>query len=218
MEARIAEGDDAAVVCSNDRHALAAGLRDAITPSTCGIISFGLAGALEVGLRPGACIIASGVLTLGEGFTTDPAWAHRMLAMLPTALHATIFGADRPIQLPAEKRAMQTRTGAVAVDMESHIAGRVARDKRLPFAVVRVVIDPAEQRVPKAALAGQRADGTADARAVAFALMQRPRELPAVIRLAFDAWIASRALLRCRRQLGERFAFVDVGHHPLDVA
>jgi len=218
MEARIAAGDGVVVVCSGDRRRLAAELRDATTPATRGIISFGLAGGLALGLRPGTCIIARGVLALGEGFATDAAWAHAMLALLPTAAHADLAGVDRPIQLPSEKRTLHARTGAVAVDMESHIAGRVARDRRLPFAAVRVVIDPAERPVPKTALAGQRADGSADARAVASALLRRPREFPAVMRLAFDAWTASRALLRCRRQLGERFAFVDVGHHPFDVA
>ena len=218
MEARIAAGNGVVVVCHGDRHKLAAALRDATTPATRGVISFGLAGGLATGLRPGTCIIARGVLALGEGFATDAEWSRRMLAALPTATYADLAAADRAIQLPSEKRTLHARTGAVAVDMESHIAGRMARERRLPFAAVRVVIDPAEQTVPKAALAGQRADGTADARAVASALMRRPREIPAVMRLAYDAWIASRALLRCRRQLGERFAFVNVGHHPLDVA
>ena len=218
MEARIAAGDGVVVVCSGDRKQLAADLRDAATPATRGIVSFGLAGGLAPGLRPGTCIVARGVLALGEGFPVDSAWAERMLAVLPAALHADLAGADRAIQLPSEKRALHTRTGAIAVDMESHIAARVARDRRLPFAAVRVVVDPAERPVPKAALAGQRADGGADARAVASALLARPREFPAVMRLAFDAWTAARALLRCRRQLGERFAFVNAGHHPLDVA
>jgi hopanoid-associated phosphorylase len=218
MEARIAAGDGVVVVCSGDRQRLAAQLRDATTPATCGILSFGFAGGLALGLRPGTCIVARGVLALGEGFATDAAWARRMLAALPEARHADLAAADRAIQLPSEKRALHARTGAVAVDMESHIAGRMARERGLPFAALRVVVDPAEQAVPKAALAGQHADGTADVRAVMAALWARPRDTPAVLRLAFDVWIASRALLGCRRQLGEGFAFMDVGHHPVDVA
>jgi hopanoid-associated phosphorylase len=218
VEAKIAAGGNTVVVSGGDGRRLAAELRDATTPATRGIVSFGLAGGLALGLRPGTCIIARGVLTLGEGFSTDTTWAHAMLARLPDATHGDLAGVDRPILLAAEKRTLHARTGAVAVDMESHIAGRVARERRLPFAAVRVVVDPAERNVPKAAIAGHRSDGTADVGAVAAVLLRRPRELPAVMRLAFDAWIASRALLRCRRQLGEGFAFVDVGHHPLDMA
>ncbi|MPZ56997.1 MAG: hypothetical protein GEU91_10975 [Rhizobiales bacterium] len=218
MEARIAAGHGIVVVCAGDQRRLAAELRDATTPATCGIVSFGMAGGLAVGLRPGTCIVARGVLALGEGFATDTGWARHMLAALPTALHADLAATDRPMHLLSEKRNLHERTGAVAVDMESHIAGRMARERRLPFAAVRVVVDPAERPVPKAALAGHRADGATDARAVASALLRRPRDIPAVIRLAFDAWIASRALFRCRRQLGDRFAFVNIGHHPLDVA
>jgi hopanoid-associated phosphorylase len=207
MEARIAAGDGVVVVCSGDRQRLADELRDAVTPTTRGIVSFGLAGGLAIGLRPGACVVARAVLALGDAFATDRAWAHRMLAALPTAIFADIAGADAALRDPYEKRGWHARTGAVAVDMESHIAGRIARERGLPFAALRVVIDPVEQPVPMAALAGHRSDGTADLRAVLSALLREPRELPAVTRLAFDAWTASRALLRCRRQLGNRFAF-----------
>lgn len=217
IEARIAAGDSVVVVCSGDRGQLAADLRDATTPATRGIVSFGFAGGLMADLPPGSCVIARGVLALGEGFVADPAWGDRILAAVPTATYADLAGVDRAIQLPAEKRALHSRTGAVAVDMESHIAARVARDRHLPFAAIRVVIDPVERNVPKSALAGHGSDGSAHARAVAAALLRRPRDIPAVLRLAYDAWGASRALLRCRRQLGERFAFVDVGQHPLDV-
>ena len=218
MEARIAAGDGVAVVCSGDRRSLVDELRVAASPATRAIVSFGMAGGLAVGLRPGACVVARAVLGLGHAFATDHAWAHRMLAALPTAIFADLAGVDEALQDPYEKRAWHARTGAVAVDMESHIAGQIARERGLPFAAVRVVIDPVEQQVPNAALAGHRSDGTADVRAVLSALLRQPRELPAVTRLAFDAWTASRALLRCRRQLDKHFAFVDLAHHPLDVA
>jgi hopanoid-associated phosphorylase len=218
LEAKTAAGAGVVTICGGDQQRLAAMLREAVMPQTRGILSFGFAGGLEVGLHPGSCIVGRGVLSLGEGFTTDATWSQRMLGAMPTAMHADIASVTRPIQLPAEKRSLRTRTGAAAVDMESHIAGRIARERGLPFAVLRVVLDPAEQTVPKAAIAGHRADGSTDARAVVAALRRRPHDLPAVLRLAFDAWIATRALLRCRRQLGECFAFVDVGHHPLDVA
>jgi hopanoid-associated phosphorylase len=218
MEAKIAAGDDAIVVCSGDRRSLTAELHEAVTSTTRGIISFGLAGGLTLGMRPGACVVASGVLASSEAFAADPIWAHRMMVKLPAAVHGDIAGVDEPLQLPSEKRELHAHTGAVAVDMESHVAARVARERNLPFAALRVVVDPAEQIVPKAAVVGQRPDGTADVRAVASALIERPSDLPAVLRLGFDAWTASRALLRCRRQLGDRFALLDVGHHPLDMA
>jgi hopanoid-associated phosphorylase len=218
MEARIAAGDGVIVVCGNDRRRLLEAVRDATTPATRGVISFGLAGGLKSGLRPGACVIARGVLGLGEGFATDAAWTENILRTVPNPVHADLAGTDRPILLPSEKRALHARTGAVAVDMESQIAARVAHDRGLPFAAVRVVIDPVDRPVPRAALAGYRPDGTTDARAVLSALWRQPRELPGVIRLAYDAAVAARVLLRCRRQLGEAFALVNVSHHPLDMA
>jgi hopanoid-associated phosphorylase len=218
FEARAAAGEGVVVICSGEQRQLAAMLRETLTPATLGLVSFGCAAGLAPEMRTGTCVIARTVLAIGEAFVTDPQWSARMLAALPKAVHADLASVERPIQLPAEKRGLHARTGAVAVDMESHIAGRLARERGLPFAALRVVLDPAGRAVPKAALAGHGSDGSSDVRAVMRALWRRPRELPEVIRLGFDFAIASRALLRCRRQLGERFAVVDVGHHPLDVA
>jgi hopanoid-associated phosphorylase len=218
FEAKTAAGEGVVVICGGDQRQLAAMVREAVTPATLGLLSFGCGGGLAPGVSSGTCVIGNNVLSIGEAFVCDPQWSARMCAALPQAMHADLASVERAIQLAAEKRNLHARTGAIAVDMESHIAGRVAREAGLPFAALRVVLDPAGRTVPKAALAGHGADGGTDARAVIRALWRRPRELPAVIRLGFDFAIASRALLRCRRQLGERFAVVDVGHHPLDVA
>ena len=162
-------------------------------------------------------MIAKGVVTHDEHLATDMHWSQSMLASLPKAMHAHLYGIDRPVLDPAEKGSLHARTGAVAVDIESHIAGRMAREHGIPFAAMRVVVDPCHRPVPHAAVACQRADGTADIRMAGAALLRQPQHLPAMLRLGVDAWTASRALLRCRRQLGQRFAFVDLGQHLVDV-
>lgn len=218
LEARAAAGEGVAVACGGDKGLLTEAIHRAMTPATRGIISFGFAGGLVHGLRTGTCIVARNVLGRGDGQASDTAWSRSLLKAMPTAMHADLISTDRPIHLPSEKLSLHRRTGAVAVDLESHIVARIAHERGLPFAVVRVVLDPAHRRVPKSALIGHAADGSADARAVLAALAVRPHDSPAVMRLAVDFWTASRALFRGRRQLGERFAFVDVGEHALDVA
>jgi nucleoside phosphorylase len=59
-----------------------------------------------------------------------------------------------PVITAAEKAALFAATGAVAVDMESALAGRVAAVGQLPFLVVRAIADDAGQGLPQAALAG----------------------------------------------------------------
>lgn len=218
FEARAASGATIAAICGADQRVLRETLRAAVKPGTRGIISFGFAGGLAHGLPTGTRVVAKRVLSFEDGFATDKTWSQRLLDAVPGAISADLASVDQPILHPLEKRGLQIRTGAVAVDMESHIAGRVARECGLPFAALRIVLDPAHRPIPKTALAGQRLDGSTDRRAVIAALRTRPHDLPAVVRLGVDAWIASRVLLRCRRQLGESFALVDVGHHVFDVA
>ena len=55
---------------------------------------------------------------------------------------------------------------------------------------------------PPAALVGLRDDGTPDVLAVSRSLVRRPSQLPALARIAVDAWIARQALRRGRSLLG----------------
>jgi hopanoid-associated phosphorylase len=218
FEARIAAGHGIEVVRAYDHPRLASVLEQAIARGCCGIISFGVAGGLAPSLRPGDWVVPSVIVTKSERFPTDPEWRRRIEEAIPGARCGQMIGVNAPITTRAVKEALHRRTGALAVDMESHLAAEVARRFGLAFAAVRIIIDPAERGLPPAALLKPRGKGQADLGAILRSLARQPGQLPAMARLAYDAWIASRALLRCRRQLGERFAFANVGHHPLDVA
>ena len=98
---------------------------------------------------------------------------------------------------------MQLR--ALAVDNESHVVASVTAARGLPMAAVRVIMDPAARRLPAAALAALRANGTIDLTALIRATVRRPGELPMLLRTALDALIGFAALLRCRQLLGPGF-------------
>jgi nucleoside phosphorylase len=199
LEARIALGPGVAVIC-NHASKLVASLEAAAKRGASGIISFGIAGGLAPHLAAGDWVVASGVRT-GQGhFPSDRGWAQALLEALPGAVHAEIIGTDAPVAEPAEKRQLHLRTGAVAVDTESHVAARIAAAHRIPFAACRAVIDPAHSVLPPAAVFGLRHDGTADVRAVL-------RQRPALARTALDARVAAAALRRGRRLLGAGLGF-----------
>src|SRR5205807_3294522 len=121
---------------------------------------------------------------------------------LPGAVQAEIVGADAPVAQSSDKRRLHAQTGAMAVDMESHVAARIAATHNIPFAICRTVIDPAHRDLPPAAVVGLRHDGTPDMLAVARSLARRPTQLPALARIAADAWTARQALRRGRTLLG----------------
>ncbi len=179
--------------------------------SASGIISIGLAGALSPDLKPGDWVIGQTVVTDEGDFETDARWTQRVLQSLSGARAGVIAGGDSMIVTTAAKHALGARTGAVAVDMESHIAARVAKTHGLPFAVARVISDGADHALPVAAQRGMRPDGGMDVLAVLASLLGDPRQLPALIRTALAAETAFRALLRGRQLLGPALGGPDLG-------
>ena len=151
----------------------------------------------RLGSLPGDWVIASGVVADGVRIPTDNRWSQRLLQALPSAVYADISGVDAPVVAQADKRALHESAGTVAVDMESHIAAKIAARHGVPFAACRVIIDPAERTLPPAALVGMRADGRPDVFAVIRSLCQQPRQVFALLRVVADARAArSRAVPR----------------------
>jgi hypothetical protein len=117
----------------------------------------------------------------------------------------------------AEKRAAHARTGALAVDMESHVAARVARRFGLRFAAARVISDAAGRDLPAAVEVGMTPDGGMALGAVLAALARDPAQLGPLVRTGLEVEAAFRALRRARRLLGPGLGLVDLFDHPLDV-
>ena len=214
LEARIALGPGVAVICSQGAR-LAVALDAAVKRGASGIISFGVAGGLAPGLKAGDWIAAATIRTSEQVFASDQAWTRSLLEKLPHAVHADIIGTDRAIAHPFEKQLLHSKTAAAAVDMESHIAARVAAAHRVPFAACRVIIDAADRPLPPAALIGLRPDGTADVVAVFRSVLRQPSQLPDLVRTALDARIARAALRRGREMLGVGLAFPHFRDAPM---
>lgn len=159
-----------------------------------GIASFGLCGALDPDLKVGEGIIADGVISGEERWSTDAAWSTRLRAALPGWRSGDVAAGDVIVGSPADKAALRRTSGAATVDMESHAVAAAAAAAGVPFVVVRAVSDVADRALPKAALAGFKADGDPDIAAVIAALVRRPRELPAMIRVGLDSEAAFKAL------------------------
>lgn len=214
FEARLAHGGSATRVCCGRGPQMAVALATAIGPGCAGIISFGIAGGLDPQLRAGSVVVASSVIGANGvkmALPADERWSQALLRAVPRASHAPVLGVDAAVTEPADKLALFRQTGAAVADMESHIAASVAAGHGLPFAVLRVVADPANRRVPQAALAGMREDGATDAMAVLRALMQTPGDLIDLPGVACNAYVAKAALARARRDLGAGFGLADLG-------
>jgi hypothetical protein len=121
------------------------------------------------------------------------------------------MGVPAPVADASAKRALYMKTGAVAVDMESHIVAGVAAARGLPMVAIRVVTDPAQRTIPKTAIAAMRHDGTVDVMAMMRSLLKTPSDLTGLLRVALDARAARTTLRKGRHLLGARFAHPE--HH-----
>jgi hopanoid-associated phosphorylase len=207
FEARIAAGHGVRIFCASDRVGLLARIEAAAAGNCCGIVSFGVAGGLDPALRPGARVIARSIVTDQDRFHTDEAWTRALLAALPGSVHGDISGADEPLACPSDKLALRRAHRTVAVDTESHLAAAVAARRGIPFAAVRVVLDPAHRSLPPAALVPLRRDGRADVRAVFGAVRKDLGQVSNLVRIVADASLAWSTLARGRRRLGHALAF-----------
>jgi hopanoid-associated phosphorylase len=207
FEAKIVRGRGVEVVFAARADWLERALSDAVARGCSGIVSFGTAGGLAPDLEPGALIVAQSVCGPFGTQPTDEAWSARVVeAFAGTPLaritrRGTMAGVGEPVKSEAEKRSLYSSTGALAVDMESHIAGAIATARGLPFAVCRAVVDPAWRTLPPAATAGLRDDGTTAIGPILRELARQPSQLGAMLRLASDARAARATLVQARHAL-----------------
>jgi hopanoid-associated phosphorylase len=219
LEASIARAEGVCCVTSGgDANRLAAMLEEELSRGARAIMSFGIAGALVDGMRPGTWLVGRAVVTASECVLTDAGWRAALARRLPGAVVVDVAGTDAIAAMPDAKRRFHEHTGASAVDMESHVVARVALARAVPFAVFRVVSDPVHRALPDAARVGLDRHGRPDVRAVWRALARSPRQTMPLARTALDAGVALRALSAGRRRLGPGLAYPDLGELLADVA
>ena len=191
---------------------------EAAAANASAIVSSGLAGALAPELKAGDIVIGElfpgegrgpvgGPAQLGPGLRRGTDLVEALGRFLPEAHVGTIVGGDVVVGTTAEKARLRTESSALAVDMESHIAARVAARHNLPFAIIRAISDDADHALPPAALVGMRPDGGMALGAVLASLARNPAQLPALIRTGLHAGRAFRAL----RRVGDVLGRVGVG-------
>lgn len=171
------------------------------------VVSSGLAGALDPTLKPGDVVLAG-----------DPVFVAKVRAALPEAIIGGVVTSDTVVATAADKTALRAKTGAIAVDMESGIAEQVARQRGLPFGILRVISDGANEELPEAVRVGMRPDGGIALGKILTSLARNPTQLPALMRMGSQSGLAFRELGRVYDVLGRvGILGLDLGEFTLDV-
>ncbi len=164
------------------------------------LLSYGLAGGLTSGSRPGDILIAEAVIgDDGRVWPTDPVWQAALLRKLTghgrrRVEAGRIAGLDRPLLTPLEKAECGRRLSAQAVDMESVAVAAAAADAGVPFLALRVVIDPVDRAVPGWLVNAIDRLGKPHPGRLLAGLAANPHDLLALLRLARDQRTALAAL------------------------
>jgi hopanoid-associated phosphorylase len=184
----------------NAQRACEAATRWIETGAAGALMSFGMAGGLDPALRPGELVLSVRVHASGQRvFEGDAPWLERLRSRLPQAHIGAIESSGVPIRDPGTKRALAARNGALAVDMESEGVASAAARFAVPFVALRVVADPADCRVPAAALAGLSPRGGVRPLAVLARLLARPNEFLELLTIARHS---GKALAQLRHAAG----------------
>lgn len=118
------------------------------------ILSIGYAGGLDPKLKVGDIVVADRVLedtqsNRGIGYTIGSDLLSHVEALPPpdgVTLHrGPLVTVDEPVTDPESKRALGTRHGAIAVDMETSVLIARATGEQIPFLSIRAISDTADQ-------------------------------------------------------------------------
>ena len=144
------------------RHATSAAAA-AVASGATALMSFGLAGALDAKLRPGAVVIPERIVTPEPRIVvTDTDWRRRIREALAGKFDIAerpLLSSERVLGDPMLKAEAARVHAAIACDLESAAIGCVAAEAHVPFVALRVVADAAEDCLPQAVEAWVDADG-----------------------------------------------------------
>jgi adenosylhomocysteine nucleosidase len=195
-------GEEVALMATGDGAAAAgAGLEAlvaALRPRR--LLALGVAGGLTPGLAAGTLVAARRVIAAGPadgpiGHGPDETWLARALAcgaVAGTAVAVDWIAADPAAKQAALQRALATAGPAgtaggvrtiVTADLESAAYARVAVARSLPYLVVRVVLDPAEETLPLDFASCRAPGGGVSHARVVLAALARPASIAGLWRL-----------------------------------
>jgi len=188
------------------RAAAAAGARRLVEAGARALVSWGMAGALDATLAAGTLMLPREVVTPeGETLLTARDWReHLRGAITATSISfpvcdGRLLTCREPLASAADKATALRHSGAAAVDLESFAVAEIAAGSRLPFLVVRAIVDTAADALPPMLIAAVDDAGHASTGRLLGALARAPGELPALIRLISRYRAARRALAMVAR-------------------
>lgn len=162
------------------------------------LLSWGCAAALDDRLKPGTVMLPERVISAtGESYPVSVEW-HRQLHQTLSAKYPVrtdaLLESETIVNTPDAKRTLAQLTQAVATDMESGAQARLARARRMPFVVVRVIVDTASTQIPENVMRALDSSGDINVRSCLARAILRPADGMAMMKLGMQFNAARKTL------------------------
>ena len=161
-----------------------------VTKGATRLISWGCAAALSGTLKPGDLVLADELIDVEGGrdakccVSSDwHSYAKERLEKFLAVHCGRLAESTRIVSTRTEKKQLYVLTGAVALDMESVAIAKVARQYKIPFLVIRAIVDPVDMSLPQAISYSLNDQGEVVLGKLLFFLFLHPTELPGLIKL-----------------------------------
>ncbi|GBQ36794.1 hypothetical protein GOB83_06500 [Acetobacter fabarum] len=184
--------------------------REANRLAACGadcLLSFGLAAGLDPALPPGTIVIPSAVQAWDNVWPSEPTLRHILGGEQAGVISGPLLHSDQVVLQARHKADLFAATHCAALDMESGFLARAAHEAGLPFAVLRVVCDPATRSLPPITACVLSPDGGLQIGLLLRSLLRHPSQIGGLISLGRDAGLARKAMLRFLHEQATRPAF-----------
>jgi len=157
----------------------------------CGVdalISWGLAGSIDMTLKSGDLLLAGRVIGNEQSWSTHPDWLNKLQMECQQPSFSTISGDIASVNdicaNITDKKNLSLKSSAVAVDMESAAIAELASTNDIDFLVVRTIADDANTSIPQAVLKHTDLLGKPDPIPFFLSCLKNPGQIKDLIKLA----------------------------------
>ena len=166
------------------------------------VLTCGFAGGLNPDLKPGDVVFEifprssrgdESQTKIGNQLEPTHVGCYEKL-IAAGAKPAKLVCADRIATTAAEKKKLRAETGADAVEMESEAIHAVCRERGIPCATVRVILDTANEDLPLDFNALSKPDKSLDYGKLAWAIARSPGKIGALLKLQKQTRFAAERL------------------------
>ena len=150
------------------------------------LVSWGTAGGLSENLKPGDLLLPEFVQSDNRKYQTDHNWRQRLVDQITPDLKphsGLLLQTNEVISGTEQKSQLHEKTSAIAVDMESGSIAKTADQNKLPFLIIRSVVDTSDETIPISAINSIDEFGQTKPAALTASLIKSPGDIPKLIKL-----------------------------------